>query len=347
MSRRTRVSVAMVNAGKTKTNYTTAGSAFKVACRDERGVMVTIIADNYYGYCKKEVKTQISFAANLYGLSEEEHAGGALAYPTYVLGQDFFADRSFVLKDTTFEKGLELLGDRAIPKPERYAVDRKYPDVFYVPENAAFNVRDGIVKWTYKDGTHHLPLRKTDVYILPSGYKVRLEKQIGGSSWRLVGSRPDGTFCHKPCTVSGGGKSEISKSIAPMIQRAPLYVKDFEHDMDAVTEILKKDFSTVYKNLMPGDRGKRPFLSLERSLGSAIKLLTPSTTYTDEYNEWLRRLPQTIRQLVFVVKRYYRSDWGDQWREHFSVDRINGYPGHELKFDNQPLDRTNYLACRV
>jgi hypothetical protein len=36
------------------------GGAFKVTCRDHRGVMVTIIADNYYGYCKKEVKTQIS-----------------------------------------------------------------------------------------------------------------------------------------------------------------------------------------------------------------------------------------------------------------------------------------------
>jgi hypothetical protein len=29
-------------------------------CPNHRGVMVTIIADNYYGYCKKEVKTQIS-----------------------------------------------------------------------------------------------------------------------------------------------------------------------------------------------------------------------------------------------------------------------------------------------
>ena len=36
------------------------GNAFKISCRDHRGVMVTIIADNYYGYCKKEVKTQIS-----------------------------------------------------------------------------------------------------------------------------------------------------------------------------------------------------------------------------------------------------------------------------------------------
>src|SRR5581483_5396954 len=64
------------------------GGAFKVACRDRRGIMVTIIADNYYGYCKKEVKTQISFAANLYGLCEEEHAGGAIAFATYILGQE-------------------------------------------------------------------------------------------------------------------------------------------------------------------------------------------------------------------------------------------------------------------
>ncbi len=57
------------------------GQAFKVTCRDDRGVMVTIIADNYFGYCKKEVKTQISFSANLFGLCEEEHAGGAIAFP--------------------------------------------------------------------------------------------------------------------------------------------------------------------------------------------------------------------------------------------------------------------------
>ena len=36
------------------------GNAFKLCARDARGVIVTIIADNYFGYCKKEVKTQIS-----------------------------------------------------------------------------------------------------------------------------------------------------------------------------------------------------------------------------------------------------------------------------------------------
>ena len=49
-----------------------------------------------------------------------------------------------------------------------------------------------------------------------------------------------------------------------------------------------------------------------------------------------------MRQLLITVKRYYRPDWGDNWREHFSVDRINGFPGHELKFENQKLVG-NYL----
>lgn len=68
------------------------GSAFKITCRDENGVMVTLIADNYFGYCKKEVKTQISYSANLYGLCEEEHAGGAVAFPSYHLGDVFRLD---------------------------------------------------------------------------------------------------------------------------------------------------------------------------------------------------------------------------------------------------------------
>ncbi len=45
---------------------------------------------------------------------------------------------------------------------------------------------------------------------------------------------------------------------------------------------------------------------------------------------------------MFTVKRYYRPEWGDNWREHFTVDRINGFLGHELKFDGQKLVG-NYL----
>ncbi len=318
------------------------GAAFKICARDHRGVIVTIIADNYYGYCKKEVKTQISYAANLFGLCEEEHAGGAIAFATYVLGQEFYAGRTVSLKKASFEQGMQLLGDLVERKPEGYAIDRRYPNVFYVPEDAVFTLRDGFVRWEREGRAHQLTLRPAAVYVLPSGFRVRLEKQLYGAAWRLIGSRPRGTLCHKPCTVSGGGKSEISKSIANALLKGPVYVRDYRDDMDKVAAILERDFSDIYKSRLPDDRSRRPILSSERTLGSVIQLFTPSPHYTDQYNDWVRQIPQTTRQLLFTVKRYYRPEWGDNWREHFTVDRINGFLGHELKFDNQPLV-SNYL----
>jgi phosphoenolpyruvate carboxykinase (diphosphate) len=318
------------------------GNAFKICARDTRGVMVTVIADNYYGYCKKEVKTQISYAANLYGLCEEEHAGGAMAFATYVLGQDFQAGRTVSLKKASFEQAMDLLGNLAERQMGGYAIDRRYPEIYYVPEDAVFSVRDSKAAWEHRGELHQLTLRPAATYVLPSGFRVRLEKQHFGSNWRLIGTRPRGTLCHKPCTVSGGGKSEISKSIANALLHGPVFVRDYHRDMDQVAEILKKDFSTIYKSRASDARTRRPILSPERTLGSVIQLLTPSAGYTTEHNEWLRQLRQTVRQIVFTVKRYYRPEWGENWREHFTVDRINGFLGHELKFDNQPLI-SNYL----
>ncbi|MBK7930750.1 MAG: hypothetical protein IPJ98_25720 [Bryobacterales bacterium] len=318
------------------------GQAFKLACRDSRGVMVTLIADNYYGYCKKEVKTQISLAANLYGNCEEEHAGGAIAFPTYVLGQEFCAERSALLKHGSFEQALRLLGPLAEPRPEGYAVDRAHPEILYLPDSAEFHVPSGTIRWQHEGIARTLTLRPEETYVLPSGYRVRLEKQLLGTAWRLVGSVAHGTLCHKPCTVSGGGKSEISKSIANALLKGPVFVRDYQRDMDEVDRILQRDFSGIFREPEHESRAARPILSPARSLGSVIRLLTPSADYTDEYNAWLKSIPQTIRQIIFTVKRYYRPEWDGNWRQHFTVDRINGYLGHELKFGERKLV-ANYL----
>ena len=319
------------------------GHAFKVACRDQRGVMVTVIADNYFGYCKKEIKTQISYAANLYGLCEEEHSGGAIAFPAYVMGQDFIANQTLKLKPTTFAEAMALLGDAQVElHAEGYATDRKHPEIWYLPEDAVFSVRDGSIYWNQKGQRREVTLRAGVIYILPSGYRLRLEKQLKGSAWRLLGTRAEGTLCHKPCTVSGGGKSEISKSLADVMLSGPVFVRDFYGDLKTVEEILNRDFSRIYRSRPPDERSQRAVLALERSLGSVIKLLTPSEDYTEEHNAWLRGLPQTIRQLIFMVKRYYRPAWGSSWQEHFTVDHINGYLGHELKYEGQKLVG-NYL----
>ena len=319
------------------------GTAFKLTCRDNAGVMVTVIADSYYGYCKKEIKTQISFSANLYGSCEEEHAGGAIAFPAYVLGQQFFAGRTVLTKPVKFQEAMGWLGDKVEIQPEGFARDRLYPDIIYVPEDAEFRVRDASVTWTGSNGEREkLTLRATETYVLPWGTKIRVEKQTDGTAWRLIASRADGVLCHKPSTVSGGGKSEISKSIGSIILRGPIFVSDFFQDMDQVAEILRKDFSVIYVRPIAEKRAKRSILSPERSLGSVIKLMTPSPDYTAGHNAWLATVPQTVRQLLIAVKRYYLHEWGENWREHFSVDRIDGLLGHELKFDNQKL-LGNYL----
>ena len=103
------------------------GGAFKITARDERGVIVTIIADNYFGYCKKEVKTQISYAANLYGLCEEEHAGGALVYASYDLGEEFYADKHVRYRGPFLRGSPQLAGAAMELQPEGYAIDKQYP----------------------------------------------------------------------------------------------------------------------------------------------------------------------------------------------------------------------------
>ncbi|MBI3876147.1 MAG: hypothetical protein HY300_09380, partial [Verrucomicrobia bacterium] len=323
---------------KTEDELYNGGGAFKLTGRDESGVIVTVIADNYFGYCKKEVKTQISFAANLYGLCEEEHAGGAIAFPTYDLGEEFLGNVHVRPMDHSFEEVVALYCDVMEVRPEGYAVDKNFPDILYVPEDAHFDLHMQTVTWPAPDGERRIKLLADKTYVRPSGYRLRSFKPPLGRSWRFVGVRPEGTLCHKPCTVSGGGKSEISKSITDAFLFAPVYVADFDKDFDFVAELIRRDYGSRFKPGVRGARDARAVLSSERSLGSVIKLMLPShEEFTSEYNAWLRTVPQYIRELLFTVKRFYKPEWGDRWREHFSVDIVNGTPGNELKLDNRKL----------
>ena len=107
------------------------GQAFKLTARDESGVIVTLLADNYFGYCKKEVKTQIGFAANLFGLSEEEHAGGALAFPRRNHGEEFGVDSRTQRPGYSFADMAERYGEVMDIQPEGYGIDKQYPKDLY------------------------------------------------------------------------------------------------------------------------------------------------------------------------------------------------------------------------
>lgn len=322
------------------------GGAFKLTARDASGVIVTLISDNYFGYCKKEVKTQLSFAANLLGLAEEEHAGGAAVFPRHDLAGDYDASvHREKFPQHTFARAMELLGDAVEVRAEGYALDRRMPGIVYVPELARFELEPLRVRWPAANpllAESSIPLRVGETYVLPTGFRVHLEKPEGNRAWRLIGTRAEGTLCHKPCTVSGGGKSEISKPITDAIIYGPVFVADFRRDFDAVDLILHRDFSDRFRDPERNGRDRRPILSPQRTLGSVIKLLMPREEYTDDYNGWVTDIPPHIRELVLVVKRFRKASWGPDWRSHFSVDVVNGLPANELRLGRKKL-QTQFL----
>jgi hypothetical protein len=318
------------------------GGAFKITSRDTRGVVVTLIADNYYGYCKKEVKTQISYAANLSGNVEEEHAGGALTFASYDLAEEFRLSEYNKDVDHTFDDTVTAMGEGIDVHEDGYAIDKTYRDITYLPAQSRFSLHDQRIEWERDGQTHAVALQPKMTYILPSGYKVEMKRPNIGGRWRLIGTSARGTFCHKPCTVSGGGKSEISKPLADAIVAGPVFTADLKKDFDMAEEILSRDYTTRYNEGEAYQARGRSILSPERSLGSVVKLLSPLPSYTDEYNDWLGSIPGYVIDIVLVVKRLWKPDWASDWRDKFSVDVVNGKPGNELKYRDQKLV-TRYL----
>src|SRR6185436_12435189 len=109
------------------------------------------------------------------------------------------------------------------------------------PEHSNFDLHQQRVSWS-QAGLHSIKLLPEKTYVRPSGYKVRMEKP-DGRAWRLIGTVAEGTLCHKPSTVSGGGKSEISKPISDAIIQGPVFVANFKKDFQRVAELLRHDYS--------------------------------------------------------------------------------------------------------
>ncbi|MES9106102.1 hypothetical protein ABER32_07280 [Cutibacterium acnes] len=307
------------------------GKPFKLCARDESGVILTIVADNYFGYCKKEVKTQISYSANLFGLAEEEHSGGARAYISHNEGQEYATP----VCDQTISDVVMANPDHFEMLSDGQARVLDIDDVVLVPGGTKFSLRDGTVSWD--NGDHSIRMRADTEYISPAGYRIHMVHNDADDQWYLEGTYGDSTTLHKCCTVSGGGKSEISKAISDTFLWGNAYSPDFEADMDAVDDILHRDYSTRFADPKLNGIDHRPVLSTERSVGSVIKLLTPSSDFTDWYNDWINSIPAFRKELVFTIKRYYKPEWGDDWRSHFSVAPTNGRHGNMVRLDGQKV----------
>ena len=286
--------------------------------------MVTIIADNYYGYCKKEVKTQISYAANLYGLARRSTPAGRWRSPRYNLGDDFVAGpRAEREREPSVRRG-----PRAAERP-RAAVHERLRDrralsrtCSTCPEDMEIDIRRaGHHLDAPGHRTQHLKLLPGKIYI----HAHRLQGADGEApgaapSWRLIGTVPR-------------APSATSRAPSPAAAR-PRSARAWwtRYCPDRSTSGLRRGHaswsrrSSTATTTTPGCRScgpRRARAVAADPLARALARLrdqaadAPPAEYTDEYNAWLERIPNHIYPLVFIIKRFYQPEWGDDWREPF------------------------------
>lgn len=229
-------------------------------------------------------------------------------------------------------------------------IDKEFKNIYYVPETVSIELSERSLFYKHPEtgADMQMKISKSAVYVLPNGYQVQLVRHPVSKQWMLIGTVQNPKFLFKPASVSGAGKSELSKSVMDAVTSGPFFIKDWSRTFKEADEIINHDFggrlkrSVDYKAL---GRPSRPLLSFERSLGSIIQLLTPdSELYTDEYNEWLRKFDQDSISFVFLVKAMYRPLWGDHnsWKHMFHIDKVNGKDGYSLKCQDMDVV-CNYL----
>jgi hypothetical protein len=72
-------------------------------------------------------------------------------FPSYDLGEEFSGDVHVKTLGHSYAEIIALYSDVMEPRPEGYAVDRKFPDILYVPENARFDLHRQRILWPTAD----------------------------------------------------------------------------------------------------------------------------------------------------------------------------------------------------
>ncbi|MEZ5301403.1 MAG: hypothetical protein R3F11_12250 [Verrucomicrobiales bacterium] len=150
------------------------GGAFKVTCRDRLGFVVTLIADNYYGYCRRGQNPD-----QLRGRPLWQRRGGtqpaAIAFPSFDLGEDFSAFR------IPARRGPHVRRGGALRRPHGPATGglrhrQEIPRCLLRPRGHADRPAQS-VSWKNEGGDQSIALQPGRTFVLPSGYKVEMVKK--------------------------------------------------------------------------------------------------------------------------------------------------------------------------
>ena len=234
------------------------------------GVIVTVIADTYFGYCKKEVKTQISYSANLFGNAEEEHSGGALVFASYNLGQEY--TETYVRQDSTSGRRADARPGAVRAQPEGHALDLQQPHIVLVPGGAHYSLRhhDRVLGRRRRPASAVDPAARGQGLPQPERLPRRGRRRsphdrtvVEPHRHRHPRRRRATSRRRSPAAAS---RRSPRRSPTPS-SSGPRSSPNFEADMDSVAAILDRDYSKRF--LDPAAERPTPGRSCPRSARSA------------------------------------------------------------------------------
>ena len=300
-------------------------------------MIVTVIADTYFGYCKEEVKAQISYSANLFGNAEEEHSGGALVFASYDLGQEFTetsAGDSYSLA--------EVLGrdpDRFAAQPPGHALDLQQPHIVLVPAHARYSLRAMTVSWTDAGGRRQsIPAASRPGVPGPE----RLQREDRPATQRSDGLEPDRHRAHGYVVPQAGDRLRWRQvgDLQGHQRRFRLRVR-VRRRLRGRHGLGRRDPRAGLLQALPRPRRRttrttgpscRRNARSGRSSNCSPRPARPTTATTTPGWIGSRR---TSKELVYVVKHGYRPEWGADWRSHFSVVSVDSRQGNRLRLDER------------
>ena len=313
------------------------GRAFKVCARDARGVIVTVIADNYFGYCKKEVKTQISLlrqpVRQRRGGALRRRAGVRQLQPRPGVRRDVLRRRTtrWPTCSSATPSGSRCSREGHADRP-RAAAHRARPRC-----GAHYSMRDMTGQLAPARRRHRVgaPARGQDLpepERLPGdrGAAAARPEHLDASSApcrtrRRATSRPPSPVAAsrrspRPSPTRSSSARRSWPTSTPTWTRSP---RSSTATSPGASSTPSATAPTCARSCRATARSGPSSSCSPRRARSTPPTTTPGSS----------RIPPYVKELVYVVKRSYRPEWGDDWRSHFSVAEINGRQGNSLHLD--------------
>ena len=202
-------------------------------------------------------------------------------------------------------------------QPEGYGIDKHYPDSRLRPPGRAHRPQRADASPGRQDGATQSdpPACRARSTSSPTAtrWRCRSTRARRPGAWSAPTRKAPSATSPAPSPAAASPRSPSPWTMPSSTARSSSTTSN--RDLDRVQEIFEPRLHRPLPSRVRarGPRSQRASrCRTERSLGSVIKLLTPSSELHRRVQRLARQsIPPRILALVFMIKRFYRPEWGD------------------------------------